>query len=81
VHGFADQGGTFSNVDFPGANLTQPIVVNQAGQIVGSYTDAANVEHGFVSHGGTFTTINFPRGHRDRSRRGQHRRRHRRSLV
>jgi uncharacterized membrane protein len=31
-HGFADNGGTFSNVDFPGANGTQAIGVNDAGQ-------------------------------------------------
>jgi hypothetical protein len=32
THGFADRGGTFSNVDFPGATWTQPIGVNHAGR-------------------------------------------------
>ena len=60
AHGFAKSGGTFSNVDFPGATWTQAIGVNDAGQIVGDYLDAASVEHGFVSSAGTFTAINFP---------------------
>jgi probable HAF family extracellular repeat protein len=61
IHGFAtSDGSTFNNVDFPGANNTQPIDVNDAGDIVGDYFDAANVEHGFVSNGGTFTAIDFP---------------------
>jgi probable HAF family extracellular repeat protein len=60
LHGFANKGGTFSNVDFPGATGTQAIGVNNAGQIVGEYFDAANGEHGFVSSGGTFTAIDFP---------------------
>ena len=60
LRGFANNGGTFSNVDFPGASETQAIGVNDAGQIVGDYFDAASVEHGFVSSGGTFTAIDFP---------------------
>ena len=61
THGFAtSDSSTFNNVDFPGANNTQPIDVNDAGDIVGDYFDAANVEHGFVSSGGTFTAIDFP---------------------
>jgi uncharacterized membrane protein len=60
LRGFSNNGGTFSNVDFPGASGTQAIGVNDAGQIVGDYFDAANLEHGFVSSGGTFTTIDFP---------------------
>jgi hypothetical protein len=60
LRGFANNGGTFSNVDFPGASGTQAIGVNNAGQIVGDYFDAANVEHGFVSSGGIFTAIDLP---------------------
>ena len=47
-------------IDFPGATTTQAIGVNEAGQIVGDYFDAASTEHGFVSSGGVFTAINFP---------------------
>ena len=47
VRGFANNGGTFSNVDFPGASGTQVIGVNDAGQMVGDYFDAAG-EHGFA---------------------------------
>ncbi len=39
---------------------TQPIGVNDAGQTVGSYFDAAIAEHGFLSSGGTLTAIDFP---------------------
>jgi hypothetical protein len=59
LRGFANDGGIFSNVDFPGASGTQVIGVNDAGQMVGDYFDAASVEHGFVSSGGTFTAIDF----------------------
>jgi hypothetical protein len=58
--GFATSCGTFSNVDFPGATRTQAYGVNDTGDIVGDYFDAANVEQGFVSTGGTFTAIDFP---------------------
>ena len=44
----------------PRRQRTQAIGVNDAGQIVGDYFDAASVEHGFVSSGGTFTAIDFP---------------------
>jgi uncharacterized membrane protein len=60
LHGFANDGGTVSNVDFPGASGTQVLGINDAGQMVGDYFDAASVEHGFVSSGGTFTAIDFP---------------------
>ena len=61
AHGFAtSDSSTFNDVDFPGATSTQAIDVNDAGDIVGDYFDAANVEHGFISSGGTFTAIDFP---------------------
>ena len=59
LRGFANNGGIFSNVDFPGASGTQVIGVNDAGQMVGDYFDGTG-EHGFVSDSGTFTTIDFP---------------------
>ena len=39
---------------------TQVIGVNDAGQMVGEFIDAASVEHGFVTSGGVFTLIDFP---------------------
>jgi hypothetical protein len=60
LRGFANNGGAFSNVDFPGATGTQAIAVNDAGQIVGNYFDAASTEHGYVSSAGVFTAIDFP---------------------
>jgi uncharacterized membrane protein len=60
AHGFINNAGGFSNVDFPGAASTQAIGVNDAGQIVGDYFDAASVEHGYVCLGGVFTSIDYP---------------------
>src|ERR1019366_2923199 len=34
--------------------------INDAGQVVGSYTDGSGVEHGFLYSGGSFTTLNVP---------------------
>src|SRR5579859_87584 len=47
-----------SSIPYPG---TTPTDINNAGDIVGSYTDAAGGIHGFVrSRQGTFTTIDDP---------------------
>jgi uncharacterized membrane protein len=67
-HGFLrDTGGNFTTIDDPnmatnssGNRGTQPSGINNLGQIVGSYTDAAGF-HGFIrSPTGVFTTIDDP---------------------
>lgn len=50
---------TFSTIDYPGATTTVASGVNDAGDVVGSYT-ASFLNHGFLLRSGTFTTIDFP---------------------
>src|SRR5687768_15917085 len=51
---------TFMTVDFPGALLTNVQGINDSGDIVGFYNDAAGRTHGFVRAGGRFQSIDFP---------------------
>jgi uncharacterized membrane protein len=68
VHGFyRDAQGTYQTIDDPneapgpdGLEFTQLNALNNAGQMVGIYTDSVG-QHGFVyTLGGTFTTIDVP---------------------
>ena len=66
--GFAylrDRKGAFTSFAFPGAKLTIVFDINNRGQMVGTYVDAAGptsggFTHGFLLEDGTFTTIDFP---------------------
>jgi probable HAF family extracellular repeat protein len=49
----------FTTIDVPRASLTAARGINDAGQIVGSFTDNAGT-HGFVLSGGSFTQIDVP---------------------
>jgi probable HAF family extracellular repeat protein len=51
---------TFTQFDVPGAALTNASGINNAGQIVGQYTDSTGRTHGFLYSGGTFTTLDVP---------------------
>src|ERR1700730_6052841 len=51
--------GTYTQIDFPSALMTQPNGINAAGLVVGSYEDAAG-GHGFLLQSGTYTTIDYP---------------------
>ncbi len=53
-------GGVITLVAFPGATFTEAWGINDSGEIVGNYVDAANVTHGFVDLGGTFTSFDVP---------------------
>jgi probable HAF family extracellular repeat protein len=55
------QGGfvTFTPIDFPGATETIALDINDVGEIVGRYVDAAGT-HGFLLSAGNFTSIDFP---------------------
>jgi probable HAF family extracellular repeat protein len=48
---------TYTTIDPPGSTYTDSLSVNNAGQIVGSYKDANNIEHGFLDTRGIYTTI------------------------
>ncbi|HLJ96721.1 MAG TPA: hypothetical protein VKU02_26345 [Gemmataceae bacterium] len=49
THGsFLYTGGTYIALDFPGAVQTDAYGINNAGQIVGDYTDLERRQHGFL---------------------------------
>ena len=50
----------FTTTDFPGAVLTFFAGINNPGDVVGGYLDAAGIEHGLLFSDGNFTTIDFP---------------------
>jgi hypothetical protein len=47
THGFVLRNGIYSSVDYPRATATQAWGINDNGEIVGQWTDTANVNHGF----------------------------------
>src|SRR5262249_51519462 len=51
VHGFLKDGTTFTTIDVPGAATTFPFGINDAGQIVGSFSDTTILPspHGFLA--------------------------------
>ncbi|HEV2690922.1 MAG TPA: hypothetical protein VGV35_20340 [Bryobacteraceae bacterium] len=51
---------TYKTIDYPQAKSTSASGINVRGQIVGSYTDQANVTHGFLLRDDDFTTIDYP---------------------
>ena len=52
---------TFTTLDDPlGTNGTEARGINDAGQVVGAYQDAAGKLHGFLYRAGGFTTIDVP---------------------
>jgi uncharacterized membrane protein len=74
VHGFVWHRGEVTIIDVPGSPLTQPLAINDRGDIVGAYLEA-NVDpddpyayydtgrlRGFVLRDGKFTPVDFPDG-------------------
>jgi uncharacterized membrane protein len=60
-HGFVWDNGRTIRFDVPGSLATGALGINNAGQVTGSYDDAAGRHHGFVRQpGGRFTTIDAP---------------------
>src|SRR6266536_1636108 len=57
---FRDRTGKCTILDFPGANLTEAVGVNDDGQVVGDYRDANGIFHGFFWDAGQFLTIEVP---------------------
>lgn len=61
THGYQLDHGTFTTIDFPGANgFTFVGANNPAGTMVGAYTDSAGVTHSFQLSHGTFTSFDPP---------------------
>ena len=50
---------SFTQLDVPGATLTAARGINDAGQIVGVFTNSTGT-HGFLDTGGSFTQIDVP---------------------
>jgi uncharacterized membrane protein len=59
IHGFLDNAGVFTTIDYPGAAATLAWGINDSGLIVGDYIDTKNVEHGFLDNAGVFTAIDY----------------------
>ena len=74
VHGFLWHRGEVTIIDVPGSPLTQPLGINDRGDIVGAYFDAdvdpddpyayydSGSLRGFVLRNGEFTPVDFPGG-------------------
>jgi probable HAF family extracellular repeat protein len=51
----------FTTINLPGSYYTTAYGINNAGTVVGSYSDASNApDHGFLYSGGNFATIDVP---------------------
>jgi probable HAF family extracellular repeat protein len=51
---------TYVTLDPPGTSFTFAAGVNNKGEVVGYYIDAAQNAHGFLYSGGTYTTLDVP---------------------
>jgi probable HAF family extracellular repeat protein len=60
-HAFLDDHGTFTELDYPGPSIagTQANAINNAGQIVGTYSSLTGL-HSFLYQNGVYTTIDDP---------------------
>jgi hypothetical protein len=56
IHGFLENGGVFTSIDFPGARTTELFAINDRGEIVSFYDGV----HGFLFSGGTSASIDVP---------------------
>jgi pimeloyl-ACP methyl ester carboxylesterase len=61
IHGYVLSNGNYSTLDFPGAVVTTPFVINNHGIIVGQYQNADASFHGFT-YNGNFSTFDCPTG-------------------
>ncbi|HEY7389552.1 MAG TPA: hypothetical protein VH640_13645 [Bryobacteraceae bacterium] len=65
THAFVDSSGSFANIAFDSPPETSVVSFNDAGHIVGWYTDvypsgALGASHAYVYTNGTFTSFDFP---------------------
>jgi probable HAF family extracellular repeat protein len=58
--GFIETNGVFSTLDYPGAQDTSAIAVNNSGTVVGDYIINNTGPHAFLYQNGTFTNIDYP---------------------
>jgi len=60
THAFLYASGSFSSLNYPGAQETFAYGINDSGQVVGWYEDGTGREHAFLYSSGTFTSFNYP---------------------
>jgi len=51
---------TYTKIMYPGSTWTEASGINDAGQIVGTYTDTAGVAHGFLYQNGVYSKLDYP---------------------
>ena len=51
---------TAGSIQYPGSTLTEAVGVNNAGTLVGVYTDSSNVSHSFIYSSGSYTSFDDP---------------------
>ena len=51
---------SYTKIMVPGSTWTEASGINNLGQVVGTYTDAAGTPHGFTYENGAYTTVDFP---------------------
>ena len=51
---------TYTKIMFPGSTWTEASGINDAGQIVGTYTDVSGIAHGFIYQLGVYQTVDYP---------------------
>ena len=59
LHGFRDDSGSVTSIDYPGAVFTEAIDINDSGLVAGWYGDTTT-DHGFTYNGSKFTKIDYP---------------------
>jgi probable HAF family extracellular repeat protein len=66
IHGFLYSGGTYKQLDFPGASDTMPAGINDSGQVVGFYDVVHGLDigppHGFLYANGSYRALAVPGG-------------------
>ena len=72
--GFLFKGSTFAPIIFPGAQDTLADRINNSGQVLGEYVDAAGAAHGYMTsrHGNSLPRVNAPESHPVGVRVGEH---------
>lgn len=59
-HGFLDDHGVFTQLDYPGAQYTEANGINDAGAIAGVYLVTSTGIHSFLYQNGLYTNIDMP---------------------
>lgn len=51
---------TYTKIMYPGSTWTEASGINDAGQVVGTYTDTSGIAHGFLYQNGVYTKLDYP---------------------